>query len=169
MGVKKYDLKGVQVYDLNLLPDERGFFFEAFRKDWQELLEGDEMVQTNVSFSYPGMIRAWHQHVRGQVDYFLVLEGALRICAYDDGDESPTKGKLVEITASEQKRQLVRIPGTYWHGFKNIGDKPALLVYFTNRMYDYDNPDEGRRPWNDPTITDPGTGKPYDWNRPRYM
>ena len=41
---------------------------------------------------------------------------------------------------------------------KNI-NKPLI-----ENLYDYKNPDEERRPWNDPTIIDPKTKKPYDWN-----
>jgi len=167
MEVREYDLPGVKTYDLRLFPDERGFFSEALRKDWSQLLEGDEIVQSNISFSYPGIIRAWHRHLRGQVDYFLVLQGAMKICAYDDRD-GPTKGKLVEIIASSHKPQVVRIPGIYWHSVKNIGNEPSLHIYFVNRLYDYQNPDEQRRPWNDPTIIDPGTGEPFDWNRLPY-
>ncbi|MCL0092616.1 dTDP-4-dehydrorhamnose 3,5-epimerase family protein [Dehalococcoidia bacterium] len=170
LEVKEYsDLPGVKVYTLRLFPDERGFFSEALRSDWKELLGGDEVVQANVSFSYPGIIRAWHRHLRGQVDYFLVLQGAMKICAYDDREDSPdTKGKLVEVISSSHKPQVVRIPGIYWHGTKTISSEPSLLVYFTTRLYDYQNPDEERRPWNDPAIIDPKSGKPYDWNRPPH-
>ena len=168
LEVKEYsDLPGVKVHTLRLFPDERGFFSEALRSDWKELLGGDEIAQVNVSFSYPGIIRAWHRHLRGQVDYFLVLQGAMKICAYDDR-EGHTKGKLVEIISSSHKPQVVRIPGIYWHGTKTISNKPSLLVYFTTRLYDYQNPDEERRPWNDPAIIDPKSGKPYDWNRPPH-
>ncbi|MCL0048434.1 dTDP-4-dehydrorhamnose 3,5-epimerase family protein [Dehalococcoidia bacterium] len=170
LEVKEHsDLPGVKVYTLRLLPDERGFFSEALRSDWKEFLGGDEIVQANVSFSYPGIIRAWHRHLRGQVDYFLVLQGAMKICAYDDREDSPdTKGKLVEVISSSHKPQVVRIPGIYWHGTKTISNEPSLLVYFTTRLYDYQNPDEERRPWNDPAIIDPKTGKPFDWNRPPH-
>ncbi len=169
MEVREYDLPGVKTYDLKLFPDERGFFSEALRTDWTKLKEDDQIVQVNVSFSYPGIIRAWHRHVRGQVDYFLVLQGALKICAYDDRDDSPdTKGKLVEIVASSRKPQLVRIPGIYWHGIKNVSDEPCLLIYCVNRLYDYKNPDEERRPWNDPKVINPETGEPYDWNKPPH-
>ena len=170
MEVREYDdLPGVKTYDLRILPDERGFFSEALRKDWADFVGQDQMVQSNVSFSYPGVIRAWHRHLRGQVDYFLVLRGALKICAYDDREDSPaTKGKLVEIIASSQKLQVVRIPGFYWHGSKNIGNEPSLLIYFVNRLYDYQNPDEERRPWNDPAIIDPRAGESFDWNRPPH-
>ena len=165
--VKEYrDLPGVKVYPLPLFPDERGFFAELMRTDWKELLGDDEIVQANASFTYPGITRAWHRHHRGQVDYFLALRGALKICAYDERDESPeTKGKLVEITSSSHKLQVVRIPGIYWHGSKNVSNEPSLLIYFTTRLYDAQNPDEERRPWNDSAIIDPKTGETFDWDR----
>lgn len=166
--IKDYDLTGVRTYDLKILPDERGFFAEALRQDWREFLEGDEIVQANLSYSYPGIIRAWHRHTRGQVDYFLVLQGAMKICAYDDRPDSPTKGRLVEIVASGHRPQLVRIPGHYWHGTKTVSSEPSLTLYFVTRLYDYANPDEERRPWNDPGVIDPRTGGPFDWNRPPH-
>jgi len=122
-------------------------------------------VQANLSRSYPGVIRAWHRHVRGQNDYFLVTKGSMKICAYDDNPNSETRGELVEIIASEEKLQLIRIPGYYWHGTKTLGNEPSLTIYFTSRLYDYTNPDEERRPWNDLGIIDPRTKQPYDWNR----
>jgi len=165
MNIKENkDLPGVRTIDLNVLPDERGFFTEALRFDWQELLGDDQIVQANMSYSYPGVVRAWHRHVRGQVDYFLVLNGALKICAYDDREDVPeTKGKLAEIVVSSCKPQIVRIPGFYWHGFKNIHHEPTLLMYFVTRLYDYSDPDEERRPWNDAAIINHKTQKPFDW------
>ncbi|GAW94059.1 dTDP-4-dehydrorhamnose 3,5-epimerase family protein [Calderihabitans maritimus] len=168
MSIKEFDLPGVRTYDLKVLPDERGFFSEALRQDWSDFLEGDEVVQANLSMSYPGMVRAWHRHRRGQVDYFLVLKGAMKICAYDDRPDSPTHGKLVEIVATEHKFQVVRIPGLYWHGTKTVSSEPSLTMYFVSRLYRYDDPDEERRPWNDPTVIDPRTGLPFDWNRPPH-
>ncbi len=156
-------LEGVKVFELKKIPDERGFFAEILRKDWREILGDEWIVQANLSYSYPGVIRAWHRHKRGQIDYFIVLQGAMRICAYDD----QTK-QLDEIVSTEHKLQIVRIPGHYWHGTKTIGYKPSLTLYFVTRLYDYANPDEERRPWNDPSIIDPKTGNPYDWNKPPH-
>lgn len=161
-------LPGIRTYEIKKLPDERGFFGEAMRSDWAELLEGDVIVQGNLSMSYPGMIRAWHRHRRGQVDYFVVVRGAMKICAYDDDPGSPTRGQLDEVIASAERLQVVRIPGKYWHGTKTISPKPSLTFYMVNRLYDYKNPDEDRRPWNDPAVIDPRTGTSYDWNRPPH-
>ena len=161
-------LPGVRAWDIKKLPDERGFFAEAMRSDWQEPLEGDTIVQTNLSMSFPGMIRAWHRHRRGQVDYFVVVKGSMKICAYDDDPASPTHGQLDEVIASSERLQVVRIPGKYWHGTKTVGSEPSLTVYMVTRLYDPKNPDEDRRPWNDPTILDPKSGQSFDWNRPPH-
>ena len=60
--------------------------------------------------------------------------------------------------------QIIKIPGHLWHGTKNIGNIPSETIYFMNNLYDYDNPDEERIDWNDPSVIDPKTQKPFDWN-----
>jgi len=165
-------LKGIQVKSLKRRPDERGFFIELMRKNWTELLGEDEIVQANLSISYPGMIRAWHRHLRGQVDYFVALKGTIKICAYEQ-----ESGKLTEIVLTGYDLQIIKIPGIYWHGFKVISNEPAWILYFVNKLYDYEKPDEERRPWNDHTIIpksinnktdDPRTGKSWNWNYPPH-
>lgn len=165
-------LEGIQIKPLKRRSDERGFFLELMRKDWNELLGEDHLAQANLSISYPGVIRAWHRHLRGQVDYFVVLQGAIKICAYHQ-----ESGELTEIVSTGHEPQIVKIPGEYWHGFKAIGNQPAWLLYFVNKLYDYQNPDEERRPWNDQNIVpksingktdDPRVNKPWDWNYPPH-
>lgn len=167
-GVTAYQIEGVRAYDLEKRIDERGFFAEVLRKDWKELLGDEGIVQVSISMSYPGIVRAWHRHVRGQVDYWVVIQGALKIAAYDDQDSSPTRGQIVEIVASEDELQVVRVPGHYWHGTKTLGCKPSITLYLFTHLYDYANPDEERRPWNDTSIIDPRTNQPYDWDHLPY-
>jgi len=140
------------------------------RTDWKDLFGDDAIKQANHSFTYPNVIRAWHRHLRGQVDYFLVLKGSINIGVYDDHS-----GELDEIVSSGLDLRIVRVPGEYWHGFKAVGNEPAMLLYFTTNLYDPSNPDEERRAWNDQTIVpklvngrkdDPRVGKPWDWNLP---
>jgi dTDP-4-dehydrorhamnose 3,5-epimerase len=161
-------LPGNKIYEVKKFPDERGFFAEIMREDWQEFLEGDKTVQTNLSYSYPGMIRAWHRHAKGQDDYFIVVKGSMKICAYDDDPKSKTNGQLDEIVASSERLQVVRINGKYWHGTKTVSSEPSLTVYAVNHLYDNKNPDEERRPWNDQKIIDPKTKSPFDWNKPPH-
>lgn len=170
--MKEYALKGVKTYEIKILPDERGFFAEALRQDWKDFIEEEQIIQVNLSYSYPNIVRAWHRHIRGQIDHFLVLKGAMKICAYEE-----ETGKMAEVIASGKKPTVVRIPGKYFHGTKTVSNEPSLLVYCVNRLYDYENPDELRRPWNDQTIVpleingnkkDPRIGKPWDWFRPPH-
>ncbi|MEM0203279.1 MAG: dTDP-4-dehydrorhamnose 3,5-epimerase family protein [Archaeoglobaceae archaeon] len=163
--VKELSLPGVKIADLSRFPDERGVFTEIMRSDW-EIFE-EPIAQSNLSITYPGIVRAWHRHVRGQVDYFVVVKGAIKVCAYEESSKN-----LVEIVLSESRMQVLRVPGKYWHGFKVVSPESAYLIYFTNKLYDYKNPDEERRPWNDQSIVpssingkkdDPRVGKPWNW------
>jgi dTDP-4-dehydrorhamnose 3,5-epimerase len=165
-------LEGIIVKPLKRMNDERGAFTELLRQDWKDLLGKEFPVQANFSVTYPGTIRAWHRHVRGQTDYMVVTKGSLKICIYDE-----ETGELDEIISSGQDLQAVRVPGHYWHGFKVLGDETAFLVYFTTRLYDYRDPDEERRPWDDPKIKpkslndkkdDPRVQKTWNWNHPAY-
>ena len=165
-------LPKIFVKQLKRLPDERGIFTEIFRTDWKDLIGEEQVAQANLSISYPGVVRAWHKHERGQIDYFIVVKGALKICAYDDVTQ-----ELDEIVSTGANLQVVKIPGHYWHGFKVVGNETAMLVYVVNRLYDYANPDELRTSWNDHSIvpklingkeTDSRVGKPWDWLLPPH-
>ena len=163
-------LEGIILKPLKRACDERGCFTEIMRQNWKDLLGHDRPVQANFSATYPDIIRAWHRHNRGQIDYFVVLKGAAKVCAFDE----ETK-ELDELFSTGLDLQVLRIPGHFWHGFKAVGNETLLLVYFTTKLYDYGDPDEARRLWNDPRIIpklingkrdDPRAGKPWDWNYP---
>jgi len=165
-------LVGIKVKSIKRFPDERGFFSEIMRKDWKELFGEDTVAQANFSYTYPTAIRAWHRHLRGQVDYFLVVKGMIKICAFND-----ETSELNEVISSSMDLQVVRVPGHYWHGFKALGTEPAMLVYFTTNLYNPTDPDEERRAWNDSTLipkiingktTDERVGKTWDWNYPPH-
>lgn len=164
-------LQGIRIKDLKRYFDERGSSNEIFRRDMPDMFE-EEIVQTNMNVTYPGIVRAWHMHRMGQVDYYFLVRGVMKICAFDDDSN-----ELDEFFLSGQLPQILRVPGKYWHGFKAIGNEPAVLVYFTSRLYDYANPDEARRSWNDQNMipklvnghtNDPRVGKVWDWYSPPH-
>ncbi|MFX1435250.1 MAG: dTDP-4-dehydrorhamnose 3,5-epimerase family protein [Promethearchaeota archaeon] len=166
-------IEGVIVKEIEKFIDDRGYFSELVRSDWSELIQNDSIVQVNISHSYPNIVRAWHRHLRGQIDYFICVKGAVKVCAYDDRDNSPTHGELDEIILSEDGFKVVRIPGILWHGYKVLGTNPAKVLYFVTKLYNYNDPDEERRPWNDKNIVpklingktaDSRVGKTWDWN-----
>jgi dTDP-4-dehydrorhamnose 3,5-epimerase-like enzyme len=48
-GKEYFHLEGVRIYELKVFPDDRGFFAEVLRQDWYELLDGEWIVQANIS------------------------------------------------------------------------------------------------------------------------
>lgn len=165
MAKSQFNLPGIDVFTLNQSVDERGSFCEVLRADWESFFRNDKISQINLSISHPGTIRAWHRHSKNQIDYLLVLEGSMKIAAYDDNPSSKTFQLMDEIILSSAIPTLARVPGNYWHGTKTLGQSQSKVLYFINNLYDYSKPDEERRPWNDPSIIDGRTGQPFDWNR----
>lgn len=144
----------VETRDLQVNADERGHLVEVFREDWAEY--DPEPAMSYFSMTYPGTIRAWHRHVRGQVDHFVCAKGRIKVGIYDDRADSPTQGALDTFVIGEHNETLVRVPGDCWHGFKVIGEKPAYLINFPTNLYEYEDPDEERLPYDTDRI-------PLDW------
>lgn len=147
-------IDGVKLRDLTVNSDERGHLVELFRKDWG--VYDPKPAMSYYSLSYPGIIRAWHRHTRGQVDHFVCPKGRIKVGIYDERDDSPTKGELNTFVVGEHNQQVIRIPGACWHGFKVIGNESAILINFPTELYNYDDPDEERLPHDTDKI-------PLDW------
>lgn len=147
-------IDGVEQRQLQVNADERGHLVEVFRSDWPEF--DPEPAMSYYSITYPGIVRAWHRHTRGQVDHFICPQGRIKVGIYDEREESPTNGELNTFVIGEHDPHLIRIPGACWHGFKAISDEPAILLNYPTNLYDYDDPDEERLPYDTDVI-------PLDW------
>ncbi|MCY0877798.1 MAG: dTDP-4-dehydrorhamnose 3,5-epimerase family protein [Firmicutes bacterium] len=141
-------IDGVKVKPLVRHPDDRGFFEEILRDD-DGLLR--RFGQASLSLSYPGVIKAFHYHER-QDDLWFFPVGAAQVVLYDRRPESPTRGVTQVLYAGEDYPVLIVIPVGVAHGYRVLGAKPLMIVYFTTESYRRDDPDEKRIPWNDPEI-----------------
>ncbi|MCL4371173.1 MAG: dTDP-4-dehydrorhamnose 3,5-epimerase family protein [Chloroflexi bacterium] len=146
-------IDGVKLKDLKPNADERGFLMEILRSD-DEIFE--RFGQVYVSLNYPGVIRAWHYHKK-QNDLFAVVKGMVKVVLYDSREDSPTRGEVNEIFLGERHNALLRIPVGVMHGYKTIGVEPSLLLNFPTEVYQREDPDEYRVPYNSPEI-------PYNWD-----
>jgi dTDP-4-dehydrorhamnose 3,5-epimerase len=147
-------IAGVRLSPVAVWPDDRGYFLEVIRI--QQGLAAHfppETTQVSAALSYPGTIKAFHFH-KHQTDLWVPVAGMLQIVLVDLRPASPTFGLKNTIYAGTLRPWQALVPPGIGHGYKVIGEAPALLVYVTNRTY---NPeDEGRIPYNDPSIQ-------YDW------
>lgn len=149
----------VDVTDLQINADERGHLTETWRSDWE--FYDEKPAMSYVSETYPGVIRAWHRHCRGQIDHFVVPRGKIKVGIYDDREGSPTREQLDTFVIGEGNMKAVRVPGDCWHGFKAVGDDRALVLNFPTNLYDYEDPDEERLPYDTDRI-------PLDWEEPPH-
>lgn len=147
-------IEGVRVKELRLIPDERGRLMEILRTDDKEF---SEFGQVYVTTAYPGVVKAWHYH-KLQDDNMTVLKGMAKIVLYDARKTSPTKGVINEFFVGDHNHILIHIPKLIWHGFKCMSEQETMIVNIVTKCYDYEEPDEYRKPVH-------GSDIPYDWSR----
>lgn len=145
-------ISGVQVKQLNIYNDDRGFFAEVLR-------EGDgifkEIKQTSYTETYPSVIKAFHWHKK-QWDFWFVAAGMAQVVLHDLREKSSTKGETQVIYAGEDNRVVIAIPPGVAHGYRVLGNKKVGLFYHTTEPYNPQNPDEERISFDDSAIG-------FDW------
>lgn len=145
-------IEGVKVKRLVRHCDDRGFFQEILRDD-DGLLK--RFGQASMSKTYPGVIKAFHYHER-QDDLWFFAVGNAQVVLHDLRENSPTKGATNVFYMGEDNPILLLISAGVAHGYRTLGEKPAIIIYFTTESYNRDNPDEKRIPYDDPSIG-------FDW------
>lgn len=146
----KKTIKGVIVKPLNKIPDERGCIYHMLRYDDPVFEKFGEIY---FSIVYPGVIKGWHLHREMTLNY-AVIQGMIKLVLYDNRENYPTKGNLMELFIGEEKYCLVKIPPNIWNGFKGIGNRSAIIANCATLPH---NPDEVKR-------ISPFTKEiPYNW------
>ena len=145
-------IEGVEIKQLARHADERGFLMELLRSDDAIFTK---FGQCYVSMNYPGVIRAWHWHKK-QDDFFVVMKGMIKVGLYDMREGSPTRGEVGEFYLGDNNNIMLKIPVGVVHGYKTVGTEPSLLINFPSEVYNPQEPDEYRLPWDTDQI-------PFDW------
>jgi dTDP-4-dehydrorhamnose 3,5-epimerase len=138
-------IRGVHVVPLRAFGDDRGYFFESFRRTWIPGIR--EMIQGNVSFSRAGVLRGLHYHLK-QADFWLVPSGHVRAALVDLRRSSPTRGGTEVLDMGEKYPVGLYIPKGVAHGFAALQD--SFMTYLVDELYD--NSDEKGVRWDDPAL-----------------
>ena len=147
-------ISGIEIKPYALWPDDRGYFLEVARLGQGLVADFPApSTQVSVALNYPGIIKAFHYH-RLQTDFWVPAAGLLQVALVDLRRGSRTFGAKNTFYLGTLRPWQLRIPPGVAHGYKVIGEQPSVLVYITDRTYDPS--DEGRIPYNDPSIA-------YDW------
>ena len=125
-------IQGVIVKEMKRISDDRGRIMH--------LLKSSENVMDNVgevycSTVYPGIVKGWHGHHKMQLNY-IVIKGMIKFVLYDERKDSPTFGKIQEISMGEHNYVRVTVPPKVWNGFMGLGTEEAMVINITNMPHD---------------------------------
>jgi dTDP-4-dehydrorhamnose 3,5-epimerase len=121
-------INGVVMWDLKQLKDDRGWLMECWRAD--ELIDDDIPDMAYVSMTLPGVSRGPHEH-RDQTDLFIFAgPGDFEVHLWEQEDSYKET-----FTLGESCPMAVLVPPGVIHGYRNISDKPGLVINCPNRLY----------------------------------
>ena len=136
--VKTFFNGSVKVIQVNIINDDRGFFFENY--NYKKLLDldiKDNFVQDNFSFSKTyGIVRGLHfqEPNFSQSKLVSVLQGEILDVFVDLRINSPTYGKHEKVILNDKNALRVYIPVGFAHGF-SVKKINTLVSYKTNNFY----------------------------------
>lgn len=131
--------------------DDRGFFLETWNARTLATAGIDAaFVQDNQSCSRRGVLRGLHYQIcHPQGKLVRVVTGEVFDVSVDLRRHSPTFGRWVGVTLSEDNRRMLWIPPGFAHGFFVLSGRADFLYKTT----DYYHPEcERTLLWNDPAI-----------------
>ena len=120
----------VLVIEPAVFGDARGFFYESWNQRAFDAAVGRDVrfVQDNHSCSGRGVLRGLHYQLQNaQGKLVRVTEGAVFDVAVDLRRSSPTFGRWVGETLSEENKRMLWIPEGFAHGFLVTSERAQFL------------------------------------------
>ena len=137
MKITPTKMDGLVIIEPQVFGDHRGYFMEAFKKDWfNEHFPGVEFIQDNESQSQRGVLRGLHfqNPPFAQTKLVRVIQGEVLDVAVDLRKDSPTYGQHVSILLSAENKKQFLVPKGFAHGFVVLSDS-AIFSYKVDNPY----------------------------------
>jgi dTDP-4-dehydrorhamnose 3,5-epimerase len=145
-------IDGVVVQALRRFNEDGGSMTELARVAGGGIaaLSGFQLAQINFSVIDPGVLKAFHVHHRQTDLWFVPPEDRVLLVLVDVREGSPTAKTVTKLLLGDGNSYLVRIPPGVAHGCRNVGERPARIVYLTDVQFSPEpgSTDEGRLPWD---------------------
>lgn len=137
MEIIKTSIEGLVIIQPLVYEDERGYFMEAFKKDFiAEHFPSLQFIQDNESLSSYGVLRGLHfqKPPYEQTKLVRVIQGKVLDVALDLRENSPTYGKWESIILSSENKKQFLIPKGFAHGFVVLSEN-AIFSYKVDNPY----------------------------------
>ena len=159
MNYIKTAIEGVIIIEPKIFGDNRGYFFESWKKEeFETNVVKTTFVQDNESKSTFGVLRGLHfqRPPYTQSKLIRVVKGTVLDVAVDIRKGAPTFGQHVAVELSEENHRQLFVPRGFAHGFVVLSPE-AVFQYKCDNYYAPES--EGAVIWNDPELN-------IDWKIP---
>ena len=140
MKITKTSLIGCFIIEPTIFKDDRGLFYESYKKvEFEDQLgERVNFVQDNVSVSKKGVLRGLHYQKgkHAQAKLIQVLKGEALDVVVDLRKGSKTFGKHFKLIISSMNKKSIFIPKGMAHGFLALTEE-VIFSYKCDNYYNY--------------------------------
>ncbi len=160
MNFIKTKIPDVILCEPTIFKDERGYFFESFKKEAFEKYIGSPVnfCQDNEAKSTKGVLRGLHYQLPpyAQSKLVRVISGNVLDIAVDIRKDSDTFGQFVAVELSGENKHQLFVPAGFAHGYVVLS-KEAIFSYKVDNYYHKES--ERGIIYNDPELR-------IDWKLP---
>ncbi len=139
MKIVKTAFKDLLIIQPTVFKDERGHFYESFKKSLLDDALGFDrpFVQENESFSYFKVFRGFHfqKPPYEQAKLVKVTVGSVIDIVIDLRKDQPTYKNIFQIYLSEENKEMLYVPRGFAHGFVVTSEKGAVFQYKCDNVY----------------------------------
>lgn len=142
-------IEGIKLIEIQNHTEEDGDFSEIIRIGTNGSLEAIpdfKLMQLNRTKVNPGMVKAWHLHLKQDVIWYVSSSQRLFVGLWDVRKKSKTAGMFMRLVLGETNANLLYIPKGIAHGSANFTTVPVDLYYIVNRQFNKNDKDEKRIP-----------------------
>lgn len=155
MGTQLADIVSSKIEGVNVLPLKElkaieGSVLHFLRSDSPYFESFGEVYLSSI---IKDSVKAWKRHIK-MTQNLIVPVGEVKFVLFDRRENSPTYGRVQQVSLSREKFCLLQIPPMIWYGFQGVGDQESLIVNCASHVHD---PEEVERLPKDATVI------PYHW------
>ena len=130
-------IEGVSLTKLKIIPGDSGDVLHAMKRTESSFLGFGEAYFSTIK---KDAVKAWKRHRKMTLN-LVVPCGKIKFVLYDERNNSPSYGEILEITLSRNNYQRLTVPPMVWMGFKGMDNDLNMLLNIADMAHDPDDID----------------------------
>ena len=139
--ISETGIEGLIIIEPRVFGDERGYFFESFKREaFEHLGLGFDFVQDNEALSSKNIFRGFHYQLPpfAQTKLVRVITGSVLDVVIDIRPDSESYGRHFTILLSGENKKQLLVPKGFAHAYLSLEDN-TIFSYKVDNYYSKDN------------------------------